>query len=113
MKKFISVIIIFILFLSTITLVGNIWGSYKKVKSVDKIREKEKELSGQTRQLREKLKESQSEEFIEEESRNKLGLSKKGESIYVVEQEPTEEASEKRETQNVPNWKKWVNVFKD
>src|SRR3990172_12005353 len=113
MRKFVSLTIIFILFLSTVTLVGNVWSSYKKIKSLDNVRQKEQALRAETKELKNKLKDAESKSFIEKESRNKLGLSKKGESIYIVEQKPTKEAPEEGETQNIPNWRKWVNVFKD
>ena len=113
MKRIISLIIIIFLSFSILALLTNVWSSYKKIKSLDNVRQKEQALRAETKELKNKLKDAESRSFIEKESRNKLGLSKKGESIYIVEQKPTKEAPEAGEIQNIPNWKKWVNVFKD
>ena len=113
MRKILSLVVATFLTLSIIALSTNIWRSYKKLGGLENVRRKEQALRKETQDLKNKLKDAESKSFIEKESRNKLGLSKKGESIYIVEQKPTKEAPEAGEIQNIPNWKKWVNVFKD
>jgi cell division protein FtsB len=60
--------------------------------------------------LQEQLKYVQTNEFIERESREKLGLVKKGE---VVVQEKLESSINVDIEQNLsrPNWKQWLELF--
>ncbi len=65
------------------------------------------------KQLKNKLSQIQSLEFIEEEIRNRLGMSKKGETVVVIPEEKlksvmgTSQALEVR----LPNWLGWLKVF--
>ena len=64
----------------------------------------------------EKLKQQlvlvQDENFIESEARNKLFMVKPGESGVIVPSELIQK-KEKMEVENIPNWQKWVNLFKN
>lgn len=51
-----------------------------------------------------------SEEFIEEEARNNLFLVKPGESGVIVPEELIKKRRIKDKPE-IPNWKKWVNLF--
>lgn len=60
--------------------------------------------------LKERLSYVQSDTFVEEEARNKLGLTKEGE--YVVIAPPPINKDKKNEiVDNTPNWKKWWELF--
>lgn len=57
--------------------------------------------------LKRELEYKKSQRFAEEEIRNKLGMAKEGEEVFVV---PQEEDNNKQETVNkkqLPNWRKW------
>lgn len=62
--------------------------------------------------LKERLKYVQTDDFVEEEARNKLNLARENEYIVVV----PEAHSKKNPSQNAvnydPNWKKWLDLFK-
>ncbi|MBU1000060.1 septum formation initiator family protein [Patescibacteria group bacterium] len=70
-------------------------------------------LEIKNKQLKNKLVQVKSQEFIEEEIRNKLGLSKKGETVVVIPAEKikavlgTSQVTEVR----LPNWLGWLKVF--
>jgi len=55
----------------------------------------------------------QSEDFIEEEARNKLNMAKPGETIVILPPNLSELLNRSRiQTEaSLPNWKKWWNLF--
>ena len=114
MKRMVSITIIFILVLSSITLAKNIWDSRRKIANLNEIREEEKSLKVENEKLEEELKRSKSKSFIEESARNKLGLSKSGETLYVVDSRETGEVSDES-ISGVPtsNFRGWINIFFD
>jgi cell division protein FtsB len=65
-------------------------------------------------ELKNKLNQIKRPQFIEEEARNKLFLSKPGEQILVISEKDLAEATasvkpKPRDTR--PNWKKWWDMF--
>ena len=109
----VSITIIFILLFFSVTLTKNIWDSRRKIADLNEIREEEKALKLENEQLEEELERSKSESFIEEEARNKLGLGKSGETLYVVESRPPEEVINDISNVSSPNFKSWLKVFFD
>lgn len=70
-------------------------------------------LEAKNKQLKRKLSQIQSTDFIEEEIRNKLGFSKKGETVVVIPEEKLKSvmgASQAAEIR-LPNWLGWWKVF--
>ncbi|MBI4037856.1 septum formation initiator family protein [Candidatus Curtissbacteria bacterium] len=67
-------------------------------------------LKKENEQLKSELEYKKSNDFAEEEIRNKLGLAKQNEAIVVL---PKEEAKETdKDLSNVtPNWRKWWRLF--
>ena len=114
MKRIISFTIISILLFSIVALTKNIWDSYRRVSDLNEIREEEKSLVQGTEQLKKELEHRKSKNFIEEEARNKLGLSKPGESIYVVETEPNDSVEDvQAQEEERSNWQHWLKIFKE
>jgi cell division protein FtsB len=61
--------------------------------------------------IQSKLTIAQTPEFVEKEAREKLNLAKAGETIVLIEQnEPVPQNSSLIPIQ-MPNWKKWWNLF--
>ena len=113
MRKIVSFLIIFIIVVSILALFKNVLDSYSTVEGLNKVRTEEKKLEEEKVSLEKKLEESKSKEFIEIEARNKLGLSKKGESIYVTESSKMEEGlTQDSQSREIANWELWVEVFK-
>lgn len=114
MRRIISITIILILFLSSITLTKNIWDSHRKITDLNEIREEEKSLKLENERLVEKLEASKSKSFIEEAARNKLGLSKPGETLYVVDSKsPDEVVDRDAPDESSSNFESWLGIFFD
>lgn len=62
----------------------------------------------ENRELKAKLKHVQTQEFIEEEARNKLFLSKPGEKEILL---PSSTSAPSTHTVYISNWQKWVQLF--
>lgn len=83
---------------------------------IQKTVEKLEKAKAEEKDLQEKLKVTQSEVYLEEQLRNKLGLAREGEIVLVL---PPDEELRKlapelgREEQFVPksNWQKWMDLF--
>jgi len=76
---------------------------------IEKLKLENKELEG-------KLDTFQSEEFIEKQLRDKLGLAKEEEMVIVLPDEETvkkfaPKVEEEEEILPDPNWKKWLKLF--
>lgn len=70
-------------------------------------------LEDKNRQLKKKLTQIQSAQFIEEQARDKLGLGKAGETTVIIPEEKLKsvlEASQSAEIR-LPNWLGWLKVF--
>lgn len=113
-KKLIpSLIIIFSLYL-IVSLSREIVDLIKKEKIIEEEQVKLEKLEVETQVLREQLDYVQSEEFVEKEAREKLGLTKEGETIVILPEDFEEivELSQKGiEPEELPNWKKWLSLF--
>ena len=71
-------------------------------------------LEAKNKELRKKLSKIQSPQFIEQQARDKLGMSKPGETIIIIPQEKLKQilgASSSAEPARLPNWLGWVKVF--
>ncbi len=71
-------------------------------------------LEIRNKDLKKKLEAIQTPEFIEKEARNKLGLTKKGETIVIIPDEKIRQvlgASESAQEERLPNWLGWLRLF--
>lgn len=67
--------------------------------------EENKELKGQIEYVK-------TPEFVEKEAREKLGMSKPGETLIILPENVKELANRKEEKkEELPNWKKWGQLF--
>lgn len=69
------------------------------------------QLKKENEELRRKLNNVQSQEFVEQEARNKLGLVKEGETIVLVPNDPSAGSGQANPPAKVPNWQKWWGLF--
>lgn len=74
-------------------------------------------IQKENEKLEEQLKIIQSDEFVEKQLRNKLGLVKEGEIVVVLpEADIVKRLSpvipEEEEAKPKPNWQKWIELFK-
>lgn len=71
-------------------------------------------LEAKNRELKKKLTQIQSPQFIEEQARDKLGLVKNGETIVIIPEEKLKQvlgASTSARIVRLPNWLGWFRVF--
>ena len=83
---------------------------------VERMKERVEKLQKEREDLEVKVEEAKKQEYIEKQLRDKLGLSKEGETIVVLPDEDTlrnlaPPIPEEEETLPDPNWKKWLKVF--
>lgn len=111
-----NIVIIFIIALLSLSLLGNITrilsANQKLAEAKNKILAAQKEQED----LKRKVAEAQSPEFIEKQARDKLGLAKEGEIVVILPDPQTLKllapTHEKEETfLPDPNWKKWMKLF--
>ena len=103
-----------------IMLIMSLLGNISRMKSVDLRIEKEKERVEKLKEKREELQRNlefvQSEEYIEQQLRDNLGLAKEGEIVVILPDEDivkkfAPRIEEEEEIPLEPNWKKWVGLF--
>lgn len=88
------------------------------LKSDDRIGEavlKVEELEEENRRLKEQEEFFASEEFVEEQARNRLNMSREGETVVLLPPNVSELVNGAVPTPapELPNWKKWCQLFLD
>ena len=71
-------------------------------------------LEIKNKELKKKLTDVKSPEFVEEQARNKLGLVKGGETVVIIAQERIKQilgSSSSAKEAKLPNWLGWLKVF--
>lgn len=71
-------------------------------------------LEARNKQLKKQLADVQSEDFIEEQARNKLSLGKKGETVVIIPEDTLKlvmVASASAQEVRLLNWLGWLRVF--
>lgn len=109
LKKLIIISVLII----TVIIIKNLYVSIKNLSNNSRIVDNlQKQLEAQKKEnnfLQQKLSYVKSNEFVEKEARDKLGLVKNNEYIVIApEQDAKKEEVEKTED---PNWKKWLKLF--
>lgn len=70
------------------------------------------DLKRENEALKKELDFKSSDQFAEEEIRNKLGLAKPGETIVVLpKNDGLQSTVNSQPTTDLPNWQKWWNLF--
>lgn len=101
-------------------LVLSLLGNISRIKEVGLKIEKEEErvhkLQKENEELRKNLEITKSEEFIEKQLRDNLGLAKDGEIVVILPDAETVKKFAPREDEDEqitlnPNWKKWLELF--
>lgn len=71
-------------------------------------------LQKRNAQLKKRLEEVQTPQFIEEAARNKLNFSRPNETVIIIPQEEIDKvlnAEKKVEEIKLPNWQAWLRLF--
>jgi len=111
MKKITFIIIIVILLLVINGLLHSIWDIWQKK---DVVLQAQNTLSAEKQEnqrLKSAFSYSQTQEFIEKEARDKLFMVKKGEQKVLIPKELKSGDENLAVGENLPNWKKWFQLF--
>jgi len=112
-SKLISFFLFLLGFYLIISLSRNILTLVKKGEEIKKQNLKVSELKEKNKELKTRLEYVSSEEFIEKEAREKLGMAKPGEEILVLPENVLEKnkTKDKENEEELPNFKKWWRLF--
>lgn len=110
MKRIISIVAIILILLT----IKNIISSINRLRDTAEVAKRQEEQLRHQQQthafLQEQLKYVQTDEFVEQEARNKLGLVKQDEYV-VLAPPPTKNSENEEDRSDDPNWKKWIQLF--
>jgi cell division protein FtsB len=85
-------------------------GLLNKTKEIGKEQEKLEKLKTDNIALKQQLEYVQSNEFVEKEARDKLGMAKDGEAVVLMP-ENTSTSETQIQQEESSNWKKWWQLF--
>lgn len=112
MKQVISWIIIIIGVVLIINISRSIYDLSTRSQLVNNAQERFMEVQEKNAVLREEYRRVQSNEYIEEVAREKLGLGKEGETVYVLPKAKTDQIhDDNKEAKKVPIWRQWLGLF--
>lgn len=95
-----------------VTSTRDIFGLLQKGNEVEKAQVKLEKVLAEKKVLESELDYAQSNSFIEKEARDKLGMSKPGETNVILPPNLDELMKPKPiPTPELPNWKLWLNLF--
>lgn len=106
-------VIIVIILLVAYNLIVQITDAVRSGERLSQAADKVYQLEKKNKELRQKLLQIGSSEFIEEQARNKLGLAKTGETVVIIPDEKIKQILGATESAQVrlPNWLGWLKVF--
>lgn len=113
-KKLGFLLLIFLTILFAYNLIGQIFNTLKSGERLDQVVQKLHQLEVKNRELKKRLEEVKSPEFLEQQARDKLGLAKEGETVVIIPQEKIDQilgASRDKEEGKLPNWLGWLRLF--
>lgn len=112
-RRIIPGVIILLSLVIAYSLLGQITDALRSGDRLSSQAEAVYKLEAKNRQLKKRLSEVQSAEFIEQQARNKLGLGRAGETIVIIPEDKLKSlmgASQSAEVR-LPNWLGWLRVF--
>lgn len=108
MKKIIYIVSVVILLLTINGLAHSIYDLWAKRDVVSEARKTLEQEKTENQKLKKELSRVQTKEFIEEEARNKLFLTKPDEKVVII---PVASKSAQIKGVSKPNWQKWFDLF--
>jgi len=112
-KKIIGFTILIVGVSLIINLPGDIWRLSKAGDQTKTAEEKVRKLEKERQELLEKRQYYQSDEFVEEEARNKLGMARPDETVVILPPNVSQVLgrSENVPVSEIPNWQRWWKLF--
>ena len=116
LKNYQKYLLLFLCIVFALSLARNIARIKNAQVRMERIKGRVEKLQKENEELQLKIEEAKKQEYIEKQLRDKLGLSKEGETIVVLPDADTlrklvPPIPEEEETLPDPNWKKWLKAF--
>lgn len=89
---------------------ANVWRLWRAGERVEEAREELTQAQRENEELKKRLAEVQTPEFVEKEAKERLGLAREGEVIVIIPEGETATAGEAKPEME-PNWKQWWNLY--
>ena len=109
-KKILPFIIIFLLLLLIKNNIISIFNSLNNTNTTGNLTHQLEEKKRENKYLKERLSYVKSDQFVQEQAQEKLGLLKPGE-YFVIAPTATPVSSDTVSFDDRPNWKKWWDLF--
>lgn len=90
----------------------SVWSSWRKLNSLKGSEAEIERLKAENKKLEEEKTFRQSNFYVEKEAREKLGLARDGETVYLREKAASEAAQNLAEKE-APNWQAWIELFSE
>lgn len=115
-KKYSDLLLIFFIGILLLSLGRNVLKILGVDKTIEEERNRVDKLKQENVELKRKVEEVQSQDYIEQQLRDELGLVKEGEIVLVLPDDETlrsfaPKLEEEEEKLPDPNWKKWLKLF--
>lgn len=110
MRKLITLIFVGFLLLLNLNFVRGSYQSYEKLSEINKEDSKVTDLEEKSIELKKELQSRDSTYFIEQEARNRLGYTRPGETIIVIESSEIAKAGQESEREQKSNLKDWLKL---
>lgn len=112
--RIIRFIIIVVSMVLVVNLSRSIWDLWRRRDYLGERQSALKRVEAEHSRLQKELEYAQSDEFIEQEARNRLGLGREGETVVLLPKSqipnPNDQTRGEKE-ENLPNWKRWWMLF--
>lgn len=110
MKRFLQTIAFVFLVFACLSISRSVWNSYEKLQSLSTSKEEIASLEKENQLLKEEIEYRKTPFYLEKSAREKLGLGRSSETVYLVENKATGSATVD-ETASLPTWQKWLKLF--
>ena len=111
MKKAAYIVVVIVLLLMINGLLHSIYDIWHKQDLVTSAQKQLDRAKLENQKLKAELSFAQTPQFLEEQAHNKLFLVKPGEQEVLISPSLTGKNQVQKQTQNIPNWQQWLNLF--
>lgn len=108
MKRFLYIVAVLVLLLIINGLAGSIYDLWTKRDVITEAKKQLQQEKTENQKLKGELSYANTPQFIEEEARNKLFLTRPDEKVVII---PVASKSAEKKEELLPNWQKWLNLF--
>lgn len=113
MRKIITFVLIITLVIVNVNLIKGSYDSAEKLKQIDIQDDKVKGLQDQNLSLKADLKKSDSQFYIEQQARDKLGFSKSGETTVILQDQNISKSGVAKSEKPKTNLEKWLELIRN